>query len=129
MANVEQGFRVVIDTGATMTVIPYSLRQKLYSSKDGWRQTPIEASGYGAGAKIFKASRNWLICLGDGTNWSNWVRTNEIYTWQKNPTGVKHALIGYDVLNNIPHYKPCRHPYIFLKNDIFARIQQLIESE
>ncbi|CAG8588537.1 5536_t:CDS:2 [Paraglomus brasilianum] len=63
--------------------------QKLYSSKDGWKTTPIEASGYGAGVKVFQASRNWLIRLGDGSNWSNWVTTNEIYTWQVNPTALQ----------------------------------------
>ncbi|CAG8809842.1 3923_t:CDS:2, partial [Dentiscutata erythropus] len=65
-----QGFRNVIDTGATMTVIPYFVRQKLYSRQDGWKTIPIEASGYSDGVKIFQASRDWYICLGDGTNWS-----------------------------------------------------------
>ena len=35
------------------------------------------------------------------------------------------GLIGYDVLNNIPHYKPCRVPYVFLRDDVFKQIQQL----
>ncbi|RGB26598.1 hypothetical protein C1646_770225 [Rhizophagus diaphanus] len=124
MANIEQGFRNVIDTGATMTVIPYFVREKLYSRQEGWKNFPIEASGYGEGIKIFQASRDWYICLGDGINWSCWFKTNEIYSWQKNPNDIRCSLIGYDVLNNIPHYKPCRQPYIFLKNDIIDQVQK-----
>ncbi|CAG8788937.1 12689_t:CDS:2, partial [Gigaspora margarita] len=62
MANIEQG--------STMTVIPYFVRQKLYSRQDGWKTFPIEASGYGDGVKIFQVSRDWYICLGNGINWS-----------------------------------------------------------
>ncbi|CAG8722984.1 21192_t:CDS:2, partial [Rhizophagus irregularis] len=47
MANVEQGFRMIIDTGATTTVIPDFVRKKL-NAQDGWN-----------------ASRDWVIC--DGT--------------------------------------------------------------
>jgi hypothetical protein len=39
---------------------------------------------------------------------SNWVRIREVYSWQKNPPGINCDLIGYDVLNNIPHYKSLR---------------------
>ncbi len=53
MANIEQGFRVVIDTGATMTVIPHFVRQKLYNSQDGWKKNPVKASGYDDGIKIY----------------------------------------------------------------------------
>ncbi|CAG8707660.1 16339_t:CDS:2, partial [Funneliformis mosseae] len=120
-----QGFRMIMDTGATTTVIPYFIRRKLYSAQDGWSPNPSRADGYGAGAKMFQASRDWYICLGDGINWSGWVRTNEIHSWQSNPAGVTCGVIGYDVLNNIPHYKPCRQPYVFLKNDIFGQIPQL----
>ncbi|CAB5206396.1 unnamed protein product [Rhizophagus irregularis] len=35
MANVEQGFRMIIDTGATTTVIPDFVRKKL-NAQDGW---------------------------------------------------------------------------------------------
>ncbi|CAG8772122.1 2733_t:CDS:2, partial [Funneliformis caledonium] len=57
--------------------------------QDGWSPNPSRADGYG-----------------DGINWSGWVRTNEIHSWQSNPAGVTCGVIGYDVLNNIPHYKP-----------------------
>ncbi|GBC37746.1 uncharacterized protein OCT59_005627 [Rhizophagus irregularis] len=127
MANVEQGFRMIIDTGATTTVIPDFVRKKL-STRDGWNVSASKAGGYGAGARIFKASRDWEICLGDGKDWSGWVKTNEIYSWQSNPNGVTCGIIGYDVLNNIPHYKPCRKSYVLLQNDIFDNIQQLLQA-
>ncbi|CAI2191371.1 10399_t:CDS:2, partial [Funneliformis geosporum] len=73
--------------------------------QDGWSTNPSRADGYGAGAKMFWASRD---C---------------------NPAGVTCGVIGYDVLNNIPHYKPCRHPYVFLKNDIFSQRPELQGSE
>ncbi|CAI2177212.1 8652_t:CDS:2, partial [Funneliformis geosporum] len=69
MANMEQDFRMVIDTGATMTVIPYFVRQRLYNPKDGWKRGSIYPAGYGNGAKVTQVSRDWLVCLGDGTNW------------------------------------------------------------
>ncbi|GES97813.1 hypothetical protein GLOIN_2v1717333 [Rhizophagus clarus] len=128
MANVEHGFRMIIDTGATTIVIPDFVRKKL-NDKDGWELNPSKTIGYGAGANMFKASKEWDICLGDGTNWSGWITTKEIHSWQSNPSGVNCGLIGYDVLNNIPHYKPCRQPYIFLQNDIFNQIQELQQSE
>ncbi|CAG8738170.1 9998_t:CDS:2, partial [Funneliformis caledonium] len=58
MANVEQGFRMIMDTGATTTVIPYFIRRKLYSAQDGWSPNPSRADGYGAGAKMFQISRD-----------------------------------------------------------------------
>ncbi|CAG8745845.1 12907_t:CDS:2 [Funneliformis caledonium] len=129
MANMEQGFRMVIDTGATMTVIPYFVRQQLYNPKDGWKRGSIYPAGYGNGAKVTQVSRDWLVCLGDGTNWSNWVRTSELYSWQSDPPNFNCGLIGYDVLNDIPHYKPYRQTYVFLKNDIFNQIPQVLGSE
>jgi hypothetical protein len=48
IANVRARFRMVIDTGATMTVIPYFVRKKLYhSAQDGWNQNPSKAEEYG----------------------------------------------------------------------------------
>lgn len=126
MSNTEQGYRMVIDTGSTMTIIPYFVRQQLYSPKEGWQKVSFHPGGYGDTAKITQVSREWLICLGDGTNWSNWVRTKEVYSWQNN---LDCGLIGYDVLNNIPHYKPCRQPYVFLKNDIFNQIPEIQGAE
>lgn len=87
MANVEQGFRMIIDTGASSTIIPDFVRRKL-SAKDGWNLNASKTGGYGSGVNIFKASKEWDICLGDGTNWSGWVRTKEIHSWQSNPSGV-----------------------------------------
>ncbi|POG59962.1 hypothetical protein GLOIN_2v1717374 [Rhizophagus irregularis DAOM 181602=DAOM 197198] len=57
---------------------------------------------------------------------SGWVKTRFIHD------GVTNDVIGYDVLNNIPHYKPCRKPYIYiyiyLQNDIFNNIQQSLQA-
>jgi len=129
MANTEQNFRMVIDTGSTMTIIPNFVRQQLYNPKDGWERLSFSPDGYGDTAKLTQASREWLVCLGDGTNWSNWVRTRELYSWQRTSPNVDCGLIGYNVLNNISHYKSCRQPYVFLKNDIFNQMPQLRETE
>ncbi|CAG8755111.1 2929_t:CDS:2, partial [Funneliformis caledonium] len=63
IANVEQGFRMIMDTDATTTVIPYFIRRKLYNAQDGWSPNPSRADGYGASTKMFQASRDWYICL------------------------------------------------------------------
>ncbi|CAG8488714.1 10091_t:CDS:2, partial [Acaulospora morrowiae] len=106
IASTEQNYRMIIDTGSTVTIIPSFVREQLCDPNDGWDNFSFCPEGYGGTAKIVQASREWLICLGDGTNWSNWVRTREVYSWQNNPPDVDCGLIGYDVLNNIPHYKP-----------------------
>uniref|UniRef100_U9TC51 Uncharacterized protein n=2 Tax=Rhizophagus irregularis (strain DAOM 181602 / DAOM 197198 / MUCL 43194) TaxID=747089 RepID=U9TC51_RHIID len=102
MANVEQGFRMIIDTGATTTVIPDFVRKKL-NAQDGWN-----TGSFVMGQR------------------SGWVKTRFIHD------GVTNDVIGYDVLNNIPHYKPCRKPYIYiyiyLQNDIFNNIQQSLQA-
>ncbi|PKY30740.1 hypothetical protein RhiirB3_419018 [Rhizophagus irregularis] len=126
MSNTEQNFRMVIDTGASVTIIPFFLRQQLADYCDGWERFTVRASGYGNGVKITPASKNWDVRLGDGRNWSRWHSTKEIYSWPNNPPSyIDCGLIGYDVLNNIPHYKPCRVPYVFLRDDVFKQIQQL----
>ncbi|CAG8565911.1 5451_t:CDS:1, partial [Funneliformis mosseae] len=66
-----------------------------------WSPNSSRADRYGAGAKMFQASRDWYICLDDGINWSSWVRTKEIHSWQSNPAGIICGVIGYDILNNI----------------------------
>ena len=66
MANTEQNFRMVIDTGSTMTIIPNFVRQQLYNPKDGWERLSFSPDGYGDTAKLTQASREWLVCLGDG---------------------------------------------------------------
>ncbi|CAG8512238.1 5700_t:CDS:2, partial [Funneliformis mosseae] len=45
VSNVENNFR---------------MRQRLHSSVEGWKCT-----------RITQVSRPWLICIGDGTNWSD----------------------------------------------------------
>ncbi|CAG8804345.1 25043_t:CDS:2 [Gigaspora margarita] len=85
MASTEQNYRMVIDTGSMMMIIPYFVRQHLYSPKDGWQNSSFHPNGYGGTVRVTQASREWLICLGDGSNWSNWVRTREVYSWQKSP--------------------------------------------
>ncbi|CAG8659541.1 11718_t:CDS:1, partial [Ambispora leptoticha] len=62
----EQNYRMIIDTGSMMTIIPYFVRQQLYSLKDGWQRISFYPDGYGDTAKITQASREWLICLGEG---------------------------------------------------------------
>ena len=57
MAGTEENFRMVIDTGSTMMIIPYFVRQKLYSFKDGWENVSFYSDGYGETAKITQASR------------------------------------------------------------------------
>ena len=68
MAGVDNGFRMVIDSGATMTTIPYLLRERLQSIRRGWQIRTIRAFGYGEGLKLYKASKDWLVCVGDGNN-------------------------------------------------------------
>ena len=125
MASTDNGFHMIIDTGSTMTVVPHFLRERLQSTSWGWKKESIKANGYGEGLKIYQASKPWLVCIGDGTNWSNWFKTREIYSWQKRtPKNINCGLVGYDILNNIPHYKPIRNPYIFLRNnDILNQLQ------
>jgi hypothetical protein len=125
MTSIDNGFRMVIDTGADTTIMPFFMRQRLQSSREGWRNERIDAYGYGEGVTIYQASRPWLVCIGDGNSWSNWVRTQEIYSWQRDsPNNIDCGLVGYDVLNNIPHYKPVRGPYVFLKdNNAFNRLR------
>jgi hypothetical protein len=116
MASIDNGFRMVIDTGASMTTIPFFLRRRLQSPREGWKTEYITATGYGEGIRLFQASRPWLVRIGNGNNWSNWHRTQEIFSWQRDiPNNINCGLIGYEVLNNIPHYKPIRLPNIFLK--------------
>ena len=126
MSNIERNYRIVINIGVSLTIIPFFLRQQLADYCDGWERFTVRASGYGNGVKITPASKNWDIRLGDGRNWSRWHSTKEIYSWPNNPPShIDCGLIGYDVLNNIPHYKPCRVPYVFLRDDVFKQIQQL----
>ncbi|PKK55495.1 hypothetical protein RhiirC2_764615 [Rhizophagus irregularis] len=100
-ANTNVGAEKEWQVRATTTIIPDFVRKKL-STRDGWNVSASKAGGY--------------------------VKTNEIYSWQSNPNGITCGIIGYDVLNNIPHYKPCRKPYVFLQNDIFDNIQQLLQA-
>ncbi|CAG8641843.1 8361_t:CDS:2 [Paraglomus brasilianum] len=60
MANTEQNFRMVIDIGSTMTIIPNFVRQQLYNPKDGWERLSFSPDGYGDTAKLTQASREWL---------------------------------------------------------------------
>ena len=68
MANTERNFRMVIDTGSTMTVIPHFVRQKLRDPQDGWMMIAGQGSGYGKDARVTQVSRDWFICLGNRTN-------------------------------------------------------------
>ncbi|GBC50108.1 uncharacterized protein OCT59_005729 [Rhizophagus irregularis] len=71
MASIDNGFCMVIDMGASMTTIPFFLRQMLQSFYKGWKTEHITATGYSKGIRLFQASRPWLVCIGNRNNWSN----------------------------------------------------------
>ncbi|CAG8725205.1 12467_t:CDS:1 [Funneliformis caledonium] len=99
-----------MDTGAEITTILFFLRQRLQSSRESWRSEYDIANGYGGGLRIYQVSRPWLVYLGDGTNWSNWIRTRSIYSWPKNTSSVNCGLVGHEILDNIPHFKSVGNP-------------------
>ncbi|CAG8717720.1 6688_t:CDS:2, partial [Funneliformis mosseae] len=116
----------MLDTGAKIITIPFFLRQRLQSSREGWRSEYDIANGYEGGLRIYQVSRSWLVCLSDKINWSNWIRTRSIYSWPKNTLSVNCDLVGHEILDNIPHFKSVRNPYIFLRdNSVFDRLQGL----
>lgn len=57
MANTERNFRMVIDTGASITIIPFFLR-RLADYRDSWEEFTIRANRYGDGIKITLASKD-----------------------------------------------------------------------
>ncbi|RHZ78973.1 hypothetical protein Glove_153g18 [Diversispora epigaea] len=66
----------------------------------------------------------WSLTPGNNDNYTYHLRKRlqncrkELYSWQKaTPNDINRGLVGYDVLNNIQHFKPNRNPYIFLNNN------------
>ncbi|RIA80397.1 hypothetical protein C1645_838784 [Glomus cerebriforme] len=115
--TIDYGFRMVIDSGSTVTVIPYSMREQLHDPLVHWMTEPKYACGYADGEPIFQVSKPWNLCIGDGSNWSDWFQTSELYSWDDD---YNDGLVGYDVLDNIPHYKRIGQPYVFLRNSEYA---------
>ncbi|CAG8749449.1 14535_t:CDS:2, partial [Funneliformis mosseae] len=64
----------------------WQLIQRLHSSFESWQSTSIQANGYGKSTMITQVSNPWLICIGNGTNWSDWVKTKEIYMGTQFPS-------------------------------------------
>src|SRR2546423_14512818 len=86
MANTERvkrrEYRLVLDTGATYTIIPQFVQERM-GHDDGWNSEHEVATGYGSNSRMYKASEPWEVSLGDGTNWMDWMVTQELYVWQK----------------------------------------------
>ncbi|CAG8615793.1 16927_t:CDS:2 [Funneliformis caledonium] len=60
MANVDRdtnnrNFRLLIDSGSTMTIIPHFIRERM-NNDYGWSKFPIRSSGYGENVEIYKAN-------------------------------------------------------------------------
>ncbi|RIA80512.1 hypothetical protein C1645_838569 [Glomus cerebriforme] len=91
---IDYGFRMVIDTGSSVTVIPYCMREQLHDPLVNWKAEPTHTWGYADGETI------------------------ELYSWDDG--NEDDGLVGYDVLNNIPHYKEIGQPYVFLRNSEYA---------
>ncbi|CAB4442725.1 unnamed protein product [Rhizophagus irregularis] len=82
-ANIDKDFRLVIDTGSTTsTIIPYFVRERVKDSDRGWDKH-YQLAGYGGGVNITPGYVSWEVSLGDGTNWTEWIETSELYCWQK----------------------------------------------
>ena len=76
---IDDGFSMVIDSESTVTVVPNSMREKLLDPNANWSQEPRYVSGY-AGEPIYQVSKPWDLHIGDGVKWSNWYKTDEIYS-------------------------------------------------
>ncbi|CAG8708152.1 10478_t:CDS:2, partial [Ambispora leptoticha] len=123
LANIERdnylncNFRLVLDTGCTYTVVPQLLRAKL-PSRAGWSAITTYPVGYGTNSKMNQVSVPWEVSLGDGVNWTDWIETEELYSWQKVVSGdVSCGLVGFDVLDNTYQIKIPGQPYIFVTDD------------
>src|SRR5581483_7150631 len=95
--NHNQEFRLIMDSGSTVTIIPYYIRLKM-TYDYGWNTTPSRLNGYGSGLDVFKVSIPWEVSLGDGSNWTDWIETEELYCWQfKVPDNtIDCGLVGFD---------------------------------
>ena len=73
MKNVERDdtnnleFRLIMDSGAMITIIPYFIRMKM-TYDYGWNTTPFRLKGYDSSLDVFKVLIPWEVSLGDGSN-------------------------------------------------------------
>ncbi|CAG8545677.1 1709_t:CDS:2 [Ambispora gerdemannii] len=73
MTNIERdsyNFRLILDIGATYTIIPRLLKANL-PKRLGWSSRISFATGYGANNGMTKVSGLWEVSLGDGVNWTD----------------------------------------------------------
>jgi len=132
MTNIDQdkknrNFRLVIDSGSTITIIPYFIRERM-KNDSGWDTVPSKSIiGYGAKVKIYKVSTLWEVSLGDGVSWTDWIELKELFSWQRKvPKDIDCGLVGFDVLDNTYQIKVPGQPYIFVtKNNIINQLQQM----
>lgn len=94
---------MVIDSGSAVTAIPNNIREQLHNPNANWAKECKYASGYADGEPIYQGSRPWELRIGDGRKWTDWFKTDEIYSWQQDSDND--GLVGYDVLDNISHFK------------------------
>ncbi|CAG8512468.1 1864_t:CDS:2 [Funneliformis mosseae] len=119
LANVDRdtnnrNFRLLIDSGSTMTILPHFIRERM-NNDYGWSKFPIRSSGYGENVEIYKANIPWEVSLGDGVIWTDWIETDEIFSWQKLvPNDIDCGLVGFDILNSTYQTKIPGRPYIFM---------------
>ncbi|RGB27472.1 hypothetical protein C1646_769060 [Rhizophagus diaphanus] len=60
-------FRLIMDSGAEVTIIPFFVRNKMKYDY-GWDTIPIRFGGYGSNLDVFQVSVAWEVSLGDGIN-------------------------------------------------------------
>lgn len=99
-------------------------------SDRGWDKTLSTSAGYGGGVNIHQVMFPWEVSLGDGTNWTEWIETSELYCWQKKvPIGVDCGLVGFDVLNKTYQLKIPERPYIFVtERSVINQMQQIYKN-
>ncbi|CAG8792941.1 6434_t:CDS:2, partial [Racocetra fulgida] len=61
-------YKSILDIGAPVTILPFHVRRQL--EKAGWNKIQSYATGYGAPAQLFLASRPFLVSVGDSMNWT-----------------------------------------------------------
>lgn len=72
--------------------------------RTGWRKFRFTAVGYGAPASLTLASVPFEISIGDDNNWSDWVTTNTLRVWERDPGyQVDSSLVGNDVLDQLTY--------------------------
>jgi hypothetical protein len=108
-----------------MTIIPFFIR-----NSHGWDGVPSGTSGYGQNTGIYQVLTPWEVALGDGTNWTQWIETTNLYCWQENaPNDIDCGLVGFDILNSIHQIKMPGEPYVFItENNVISQLQQIYNN-